>query len=351
MTSSRKTWLAKAAVAMASPCPSAHSQVCARGRIDRLPLSRMWTAWPLSWHPLHCTDPWRFLTCGHLLTLCLAERPSPLAVTCEDHLSHGRSRPAHCLRSAGPRARPANDAATPRRQCVWSACASGAVRLMHACGNVRPLPPAPPSLGRTPRPKFFRSSLTQDCATHAAPRFQGRGGRRGAMARSSNQLFGLKALPFLAMIGFGSWGLSQFLKLPTQLKDEQRVRRKQGREKFSLQQEQEVRRRVPAAQRRPFARSRSVARPRSGWRCAWKRRPRTTKMCGCQGLVLRTASRPTEGTAAWLFEGRLDMEADGCVARPSRSVDPREARLRLHQRARVPGKALPARVCVRPGSL
>ena len=38
-------------------------------------------------------------------------------------------------------------------------------------------------------------------------------------------------------MGLGSWGLSQFLKLPTQLKDEKRRRKKQGREKFDLQKE------------------------------------------------------------------------------------------------------------------
>ena len=40
-------------------------------------------------------------------------------------------------------------------------------------------------------------------------------------------------------MGLGSWGLSQFLKLPTQLKDEKRKRQKQGREKFDLEKEHE----------------------------------------------------------------------------------------------------------------
>ena len=30
--------------------------------------------------------------------------------------------------------------------------------------------------------------------------------------------FALRIVPFLAMMGFGSWGLSQFLKMPTQMK-------------------------------------------------------------------------------------------------------------------------------------
>ena len=40
-------------------------------------------------------------------------------------------------------------------------------------------------------------------------------------------------------MGLGSWGLSQFLKLPVQLKDQRAKRRKEGREKFSLHQENE----------------------------------------------------------------------------------------------------------------
>ena len=51
--------------------------------------------------------------------------------------------------------------------------------------------------------------------------------------------FAGRALPFLALIGFGSWGLSQFLKLPTQLKDDKRRRKKEGREKFNLDVELE----------------------------------------------------------------------------------------------------------------
>ena len=41
------------------------------------------------------------------------------------------------------------------------------------------------------------------------------------------------------MVSFGSWGLSQFLKLPTQIKDDRAKRRKQGREKFDLVKENE----------------------------------------------------------------------------------------------------------------
>ena len=51
--------------------------------------------------------------------------------------------------------------------------------------------------------------------------------------------FGLRALPFLFLMGVGSWGLSQFLKLPTQLKDDARRRKKAGREKFDLEKEHE----------------------------------------------------------------------------------------------------------------
>ena len=51
--------------------------------------------------------------------------------------------------------------------------------------------------------------------------------------------FASGAVPFLVLIAFGSWGLSQFLKLPTQLKDERRKRKKEGREKFDLDKELE----------------------------------------------------------------------------------------------------------------
>ena len=53
--------------------------------------------------------------------------------------------------------------------------------------------------------------------------------------------FASRALPFMGLMLFGSWGLSQFLKLPTQMKDENRRRRKEGRVRFSLEQENEVR--------------------------------------------------------------------------------------------------------------
>ena len=49
------------------------------------------------------------------------------------------------------------------------------------------------------------------------------------------------ALPFLVLIAAGSWGLGQFLRLPTQIKDERRRRQRQGREKFDLNKEHEVR--------------------------------------------------------------------------------------------------------------
>jgi hypothetical protein len=49
--------------------------------------------------------------------------------------------------------------------------------------------------------------------------------------------FATGALPFLALLAVGSWGLSQFLKLPTQLKDDRAKRRKAGKEKFNLDKE------------------------------------------------------------------------------------------------------------------
>lgn len=49
----------------------------------------------------------------------------------------------------------------------------------------------------------------------------------------------MRVLPFLFLMGVGSWGLSQFLKLPTQLRDDARKRKKAGREKFDLAKEHE----------------------------------------------------------------------------------------------------------------
>ena len=46
-------------------------------------------------------------------------------------------------------------------------------------------------------------------------------------------------LPFFALVALGSWGLSQFRKLPTQLKDERKRERREGRERFNLDREQE----------------------------------------------------------------------------------------------------------------
>ena len=60
------------------------------------------------------------------------------------------------------------------------------------------------------------------------------------MARnSSSSAFGLRVVPFLALMAFGSWGLSQFLKMPTQIKDDVRRRKKTGLEKFDLNLENE----------------------------------------------------------------------------------------------------------------
>ena len=57
-------------------------------------------------------------------------------------------------------------------------------------------------------------------------------------SRNSPSFWG-RAVPFFFLMGAGCWGLSQFLKLPTQLKDENRKRKQQGREKFDLQKEHE----------------------------------------------------------------------------------------------------------------
>mmetsp|Transcript_9903 Transcript_9903/g.32870 ORF Transcript_9903/g.32870 Transcript_9903/m.32870 type:complete len:88 (+) Transcript_9903:82-345(+) len=52
--------------------------------------------------------------------------------------------------------------------------------------------------------------------------------------------FLLQAMPFMFLMAAGSWGLSRFLRLPTQVKDDRARRRKQGRAKFDLQQEHEA---------------------------------------------------------------------------------------------------------------
>ena len=51
--------------------------------------------------------------------------------------------------------------------------------------------------------------------------------------------FASGAVPFLFLLALGSWGLSQFLKMPVRAKDEARRRKKEGREKFSLAAENE----------------------------------------------------------------------------------------------------------------
>lgn len=60
------------------------------------------------------------------------------------------------------------------------------------------------------------------------------------LARRSSSSFGLKALPFLAMMGLGSWGLAQFLKMPVQMKDARARDKRLGKEKFDLSVEHEV---------------------------------------------------------------------------------------------------------------
>lgn len=51
--------------------------------------------------------------------------------------------------------------------------------------------------------------------------------------------FASGAVPFLFLLAIGSWGLSQFLKLPVRAKDEAKRRKKEGRAKFSLAAENE----------------------------------------------------------------------------------------------------------------
>ena len=59
------------------------------------------------------------------------------------------------------------------------------------------------------------------------------------LRRTKEVSFVGRALPLFALLALGSWGLSQFLKLPTQLKDERKRQRIEGREKFDLHREQE----------------------------------------------------------------------------------------------------------------
>ena len=53
--------------------------------------------------------------------------------------------------------------------------------------------------------------------------------------------FGRTALPFLAMMGLGSWGLAQFLKMPIDVKDARAKDKREKKEKFDLAKEHEVR--------------------------------------------------------------------------------------------------------------
>eukprot|EP00965_Chrysotila_dentata_P222922 6193271-Pleurochrysis_carterae.AAC.3 len=61
------------------------------------------------------------------------------------------------------------------------------------------------------------------------------------MATAKSNQFLLRGIPFLCMMAFGSWGLSQFLKLPTQIKDDRKKRKIKGKEEFDLSKELEVR--------------------------------------------------------------------------------------------------------------
>lgn len=62
----------------------------------------------------------------------------------------------------------------------------------------------------------------------------------GGGKKSKQFSFAKGALPILFMVALGSWGLSQFLKLPVRAKDEARKRRKEGKEKWSLAKENEL---------------------------------------------------------------------------------------------------------------
>ena len=62
----------------------------------------------------------------------------------------------------------------------------------------------------------------------------------GQMPPKSTQ-FGRTALPFLAMMGLGSWGLAQFLKMPIDVKDARAKDKREKKEKFDLAKEHEVR--------------------------------------------------------------------------------------------------------------
>eukprot|EP00967_Tisochrysis_lutea_P097728 scaffold143642_cov32-Tisochrysis_lutea.AAC.5 len=130
--------------------------------------------------------------------------------------------------------------------------------------------------------------------------------------------FALQAAPFLLLMACGSWGLSQFLKLPVQMKDDRARRRREGREKFDLQKEHEVRasmmltfrallRTVPS----PLQHVLSTLHPllthmhsdvycldclhvngRSSKRNSRKKQ-RLMRISGCQGLEIRIGSLPT----------------------------------------------------------
>ena len=74
------------------------------------------------------------------------------------------------------------------------------------------------------------SSSSDSVATKLQALFGGGKKKRG---------FASGAVPFLFLLALGSWGLSQFLKMPVRAKDEARRRKKEGREKFSLEKEKE----------------------------------------------------------------------------------------------------------------
>jgi hypothetical protein len=57
--------------------------------------------------------------------------------------------------------------------------------------------------------------------------------------RGKKPTFAQGAVPFVCLLVAGSWGLSQFLKVPVRAKDDARRRKKEGKEKFSLAAEHE----------------------------------------------------------------------------------------------------------------
>ena len=102
--------------------------------------------------------------------------------------------------------------------------------------------------------------------------------------------FGRTALPFLAMMGLGSWGLAQFLKMPIDVKDARAKDKREKKEKFDLAKEHEVR--PPSTPRQSAAVLRCIKTEltclgsvsRSSWATRW----RTMRTSRSQGPRTRT---------------------------------------------------------------